>query len=108
MKTNVLELIIKAEHDYRDTVDNAVTEAEKYVDERRKAQSDHIMGLEYDWRAFERAENEKLEEALLNDKRLLEEETEKTMEQLKELQSRKLDSISDRLKEEVLSLHGNS
>ena len=108
MKTNVLELIIKAENDYQDTVNKAVSEAEKYVDDQRNEQSANARRLEHEWTLFVKSENMKLERALQNDKQQLEEETERAMEQLKELQSRKLESISDRLKEEVLSLHGDS
>ena len=108
MKTNALELIIKAESDYQDTVDNAVREAEKYVDDLRRKQAAYAQHLELEWDLFEKAENRKLERTLRQDKQQLEEETERAMGRLKELQSRKLDLISDRLKEEVLSLHGDS
>ena len=108
MKTNVLELIIKAESDYQDIVDNAVVEAELYADDRRNEQAACAQRAELEWSSFEKAENAKLEMALQLDKQRLEEETERAMEQLKELQSRKLDLISDRLKEEVMSLYGDS
>ena len=108
MKTNALELIIKAENDYQDTVNNAVTEAEKYVEDLRLGQAAYAQRLELEWGLFEQSENMKLEGALQRDKQQLEEETERAMGRLKDLQSRKLDLISDRLKEEVLSLHGDS
>jgi len=108
LKTDVLELIIKAENDYQVTVDKAVVEAEKYVEARRNEHSEDARRIEHEWSQFEKAENKKLERALQHEKRRLEEETERAMGRLKELQSRKLDQISDRLKEEVLSLHGDS
>jgi len=108
LKNNVLELILKAENSYHETVKIAVKESEEYADERRKEQLVYSKSLEHEWSVYEKSENQKLERALIDDKVQLERETEETKEQLRDLQRLKLEIISDRLKEEVLSLHGNN
>ena len=108
METDILRLILQEEKEYLNTVKKAVDKAEKYADDCKKKQSTYIEGLQQEWYMFEMAEKEKFEKALSEDEDKMELELAKSKEQLAICQKKKADIISERLKEEVLSLYGNS
>ena len=103
MSEHIVNLIRQAEKEYHSTIKNAVTEAERYADDCKTKQNVYIEELEREWYTFERAENEKLEKALSEAEHKLETETALAKERLKNCQRKKLDEISERLREEVLS-----
>ena len=106
VKKNILDLVLQAENEYHDTMKNGVKEAEAYTAQCKERQSDYIEELKNEWHLFEKSESEKFEAALLKDRHEMEARMAKMKEQLKILQSGKIDLISERLKKEVLSLYG--
>jgi predicted nucleic acid-binding Zn-ribbon protein len=86
---------------------NAVKAAEDYAAERRGEQNAYIEELKQNWHSFENSENEKLEKMLSEDEQRLELKTAELKDKLRISQKKKADMISERLKEEVLSLYGN-
>ena len=107
LKEDIINLILQAEKEYHNKLKKAVTEAEKYADDCKKKQGAIIDEMQEEWYSFEKAENEKLKNALYEDEQKMEIEMAKSKEQLKIRQIKKADLISDRLKEEVLSLYDN-
>ena len=102
-----MNLILKAEQEYHHSVQKAVDKAELYTDNCKKEQSSYIDDLQNEWYLFEKTENQKFEEALLKDEKELEIKLTGDKERLKSLQKIKVEEISERLKREVLSLHGS-
>jgi len=102
-----MSLILKAELEYHHAVQKAVGKAEIYTDNCKKEQSSYIDDLQNEWYLFEKTENQKFKEALLKDEKELEAKLTEDKERLKSLQKNKAEEISERLKREVLSLHGN-
>jgi hypothetical protein len=108
MKDNILNLILVAERDYLDALDKARLNGERYVDERRKAQDEFLEELKQEWLSFEKAEDERLQKMFVDEQRRMEAETVEQKKELKRLQEVIADTISQRLKEEVLSIYGDS
>ena len=108
LNKDIMYIIMQEEKEYLNTVKNAVNEAERYGNDSKKKQSVYIEGLQQEWYLFEKAENEKFQKALIEDEQKMEAEIVKSKEWLKICQKKKADIISERLKEEVLSLYGNS
>jgi len=107
LNEDILSVLLQAESEYHAAVENAVENAGIYTDDCRKKQSAYIEVLKQDWDSFEKAESDKLENMLLKDEQKMEAEMEELRKRLKISQSEKADIISERLKEEVLSLYGN-
>ena len=101
-----MSLILQAENEYHDAIKKAVREAEKYTDDCRNRQRAYIEELNREWELLEKAEQEKLEKALLEAEKKMEKETAQTKARLKSYQEKKVDTISERLKEEVVSIYG--
>jgi len=99
-----LAVLLQAEDEYHIAVKGAVKEAEKYSDDRKSDQAAYIEQLKRDWHAFEQAENERLERELLAQEKNMEAEAAELRARMKLRQQEKADEISERLKEEVLSL----
>ena len=108
MKDNILNLILEAERDYLDALDNARLNGEGYVDERRKAQEEFLEKLKQEWLLFEKAEGDRLQKMFDDEERKMEAITVEKKEELRKLQEIMADTISQRLKEEVLSIYGDS
>ena len=104
LKEDVLSLLLQTENEYHNTVKNAVKEAEKYVDARRKGQAAFVERLKQDLHLYEKTEAEKLEQALTAENEKMEREAERLKKRMKARQEKKADRISELLKEEVLSL----
>jgi len=102
-----LALLLQAENEYNTAVKTAVSEAENYADGCKKNQNAFIESLKQEWHLFEKSENEKFEKILDENEQNLEAKTKELKKQLKINQERKADFISERLKEEVLSLYGS-
>ena len=107
MKDEIITLILQAEREYHDAVKNAVNEAENYANESKMRQDADLEAMESEWRRSEEAENDKFQKSLHEDERKMIAEMAQKMEQLRKSQKEKMDSISERLKEEVLSLYGD-
>ena len=107
LKEDIISLILQAEKEYHNTMKKVVTEAEKYADDCKKKQSAYIDNMQEEWYSFEKAENDKFKKALYEDEQKMDIEMAKSKEQLKIRQEKKAELISDRLKEEVLSLYDN-
>jgi len=107
LREDIISLIIHAEHDYHDGVKKAIAEAEAYADERKKKQIVYVDWQKREWERFEKSENAKLEKKLAAAEQRLEKETAEMKNRLKTAQEKKVNQISERLKEEVLSLYGN-
>ena len=107
MNEDILYVLLQAENEYQSAMKNAVKEAEDYADGLRNKQAAYIEELKQNWHLFEVSENEKLEKMLFDDEQRLEAKTADLKEQLRISQKKKADLISERLKEEVLSLYGN-
>jgi hypothetical protein len=108
LKDDILSLIRQAEKEYSTAVKSAVDEAEEYVVECRKILDSRIEDLKREWYLFAKTENEKFLNMLSEEEQKMEQETREMKERLKKLQISKADLISSRIKEEVLSLYGNS
>ena len=108
MNDEIWYLLLQAEKEYDNSVKNAVKAAEDYAGERRKEQSAYIENLKLEWQNFEKSENNKLIETLSENERKLEIKAAELKNLLKISQKKKAELISERLKEEVLSLYGNS
>jgi hypothetical protein len=106
-KDEVINLILQAEQNYHDAVEQAVKAAEGYAEESREKQRVFQDGVKQEWRAFEQAESERLAALLAEAEREAEAETAKMRERLKACQEEHIEALSERLKKEVLSLHGN-
>jgi peptidoglycan hydrolase CwlO-like protein len=104
---DALGLILQAEREYYIAIDKAVIEGKRYVDERKLKQEEHIKKEKNEWNLFEVSENEKLQSKLAKEEQRIEELLSELKDELKEMQEKKADIISTRLKEEVLSIHGN-
>jgi len=102
-----MSMLLQAENEYHDAVKNAVKRAENYADNSKKRQAAYIEILKSDWDSFETDENAQLDKTLADDEQKLETEMEELKKHLKISQEKKADMISERLKEEVLSLYGN-
>jgi hypothetical protein len=105
---NAIHFILQAEKDYHDALEKAVTAAESYAEESREKQRLFLDGLKQEWKDFENKESAKLTEMLAEAERKSEEETAQMRERLQARQAEHAESLSDRLKKEVLGLHGNS
>ena len=103
MKQEIFNLILEAEDKYRASVHEAVINAENYVDEVKKKQSVEFEGVRYGWYLFEKGETEKFTKKITDDESRLEKEAEEKKIILKKLRDEKIEEISERLKEEVLS-----
>jgi len=104
LKEDILALLLQTENDYRDAIKAAVEEGEQYVAGRRKEQESLINKLRADFRDYEESESEKLERTLLEECDRMENEAVRFKIEMKRRQEEKADQISQRLKEEVLSL----
>jgi len=102
MKQEVLELILNAEHEYHNTLRHSVSEAERYIDERKKDQAVYLENLKYEWYLFEKNEKEALEKSLAEAETKMEAEAKIKKESLRSLQAEKLEEISERVAREVL------
>ena len=98
---------MQAEKEYHNKVKHALKDADKYVTDCQRKQSAYLDHLRHEWDLFEKAEREKLEKALLDDQQKLEHGLAKSKEQMRACQQKKAEAISERLKEEVLSLYGS-
>ena len=107
MNEDILYLLLQAENEYHSAMKNAVKEAEDYADECRERQNGYIEELKKNWHLFENSENGKLEQMLSENERKLEAKAAELKEYLRISQKKKADLISERLKEEVLSLYGS-
>ena len=103
MVTNVLNLILNAEGEYLQTIKNAVTEAEAYVDQRKRLQANAYEQAQYELYKFETAENEKFTAAITENERALERAAEIKKTELKARQAEKQEPIGERIKDEVLN-----
>ena len=108
IKEDILYLILQAEKEYQTAVKNAEKEGGQYVDDCKEKQTAYFEELKREWYLFAKAENEKYIKKLYDDEQRMELEIEKSKEQLKACQTKKIDVISERLKMEVLSPYGNS
>ena len=104
MKEDILALLLQAESEYRGAMKKAAKDAEQYADDRRSEQTAYIGEMKRHLRTFEKTESEKLEQMLAADNDRMEEEAAELKRQMKERQESLADQISERLKEEVLSL----
>jgi len=107
LNEDILALILQAEDEYHDAVENAAKKAEDYAGERKKNQNAYIEELKHNWRLFETSENEKLALRLSGDEQKLEAEMDELKKRLTVSRDKKADQISERLKKEVLSLYGS-
>ena len=107
LKEDILNLILQAESEYHGTVRNALKEAEKYVDGCKEKQSAYIEDLKQEWHLSEEAESEQFGKTLSEDEQKMEAEIAELKKRLKICQEKKMDSVSERLKKEVLSVYGN-
>ena len=107
MNEDILSVLLQAESEYHAAVNTAVKKGENYADNCRKKQSAYIETLKRDWDLFEKTESDKLKNTLSDDEKRMDKEKEESKEKLKISQKEKADTISERLKEEVLSLYGN-
>ena len=108
MNEDILSLLLQAEDGYNEAVKNASKKAEDYAAERKNAQSAYIEKLKQEWHLFEKAENDKLTGRLAEDDQKLEAKMDELKKRLKASRDKKADQISDRLKEEVFALYGDS
>ena len=108
MKDDIFSLILQAEKEYNDALIKAMKEGERYVGACKKKQADYIEELKDKWNLFEKSENEKFQKMLSDEEHKIDIITAEKKGELKERQKIKADIISERLKEEVLSLYGNS
>ena len=104
MKEDFFSMLLQSENEYHNAVKNAVKEAEKYVDDRRREQTAFIERLKNDLRVYEKTESKKLEQALSAENDKMEKEAVRLKKQMMSLKEKKADRISELLKEEVLSL----
>lgn len=107
MNDDILALILQAENEYQVSMKNAVTEAENYAGDCKQKQNAYIEDLNQEWHLFEKSENDKLAEMLAENEKKLEAETAELKERLNISQKNKADTISGRLKREVISLYGD-
>ena len=107
MNDDILSLLLQAENEYLEALKIAAKKASEYAVNSKEKQNDYIKKLEQEWRSFEKSENNKLAETLAETERRLEMKTAEFKKQLQDSQKQKAGLISDRLKEEVLSLYGN-
>ena len=108
LNEDIVSLLLRVEHDYHVSMENALVKSQSYTDERKKEQSGYIENLKHDWQLFEKSENDKLEKTLAENERILEAKMTEFIEQLKTKQKNKADMISERLKKEVILLDGDS
>jgi hypothetical protein len=101
---DVLSLLLRAEAEYHGAVKKAAQKAEAYAESQKNEQAAYLEELKREWQLFEKAENAKLDKALLDDELKMENESIKLKAQMKTRQGEKADLISERLKKEVLSL----
>jgi hypothetical protein len=107
LNENILSALLKAENDYQAALKNAAKKADDYSVEQIKKREEYLENMKRDWLAFEKTENEKFERTLFEDGQKMEAEASEQKKQLKINQQKKADAISERLKEEVLSLYGD-
>jgi len=108
LNEDILSALLQAEGDYYAALKNAAQKSGEYAAKCKREQSDFIDSLARGWDAFEKAENDKLKDTLAADERRMEEETKNLKERLRDRQRERADTISERLKEEVLALYGSS
>ena len=107
LNDDIFLLILQAENEYHVAIKNAVKKAENYVDDCKKKQNSYIEDLKQDWRLVEKSENDKFSKMLSENTEKLENKMAESKKYLNISQKKKIDSISDRLKKEVISLYGN-
>jgi len=107
LNEEIMALLLHAENEYHSAVMKAAREAEHYAADRKKKQHAYFEQLRREWERFEKSENEKLEKTLAEVEHKLEKDTAQMKRQLKASQEKKAGQISERLKEEVLSLYGS-
>ena len=104
MKQDILNLILRAEDEYREKLGASIIEAEQYVDESKKKQIDNFERLKYEWYLFEKREKEKFEKLLIETEQKMEAETQIKKDGLSARRRDRIGPVADRLKKEVLSL----
>jgi hypothetical protein len=107
LKENVISLILQVESGYHEVMEEAMEKAEAYAAESRQKQSKYLSDLEHEWILFEKTEQKKFDEMLEEEERRMEIELKRRKEQLKARQQVLAESISERLKKEVLSINGS-
>lgn len=107
MTENILSPVLQAEKEYQCAVRDAVRDAKKYASNCEKKQNAYLEDLKQEWRLFEQDERDNFEEQLSENEKALEADLAERRERLRRLQEKKAAQISDRLKEEVLSLYGD-
>ena len=105
LREDIIDLILQAEKEYQGTVRQAVAEAEQYADECKEKQGAYIETLKEGWHLFENGETAKFAEALSQVERKVKKEIAEKKEQLRLCQEKRMEAISERLKEEVLSFY---
>ena len=103
-KMDILTLVLQAEREYQSSMKSAVKDTEHYVDEGKMKQDAYFEELKRDWYLFAKGESQKYVEMLAEDEKRMEAEIAKSKEWYRKCQKEKADAISERLKEEVLSL----
>lgn len=107
MNEKIMSLILQSENEYIEAVKRADAEAEIYAKDCLNRQTAKFIKLKQEWERFEKDENKNLKDMLSEAEQRIEKETAKMKERLKVRQQEKADIISERLKEEVLSIYGN-
>ena len=108
MKDDILDPILQAEKEYHHAMKSALSEAERYVDDCKEKQAAYLEKLNREWHIFEKAENQKFEKRLADDEHRMEAETALLKSKLKSRQEIKAESISERVKREVLAIYGGN
>jgi len=107
LNDGIISLILRAESEYRDAVRGADIKAEDYADECAQKQDAYLNRMRREWAVFEKEENENLQKRLLETEQKTERDTAELKERLRACQSEKAEAISERLKREVLAVHGD-
>jgi len=108
MDDNIINIILRTENDYRETIEKAVTAAGSYTEDCRNGQNDFFNELRDEYHIFEKTEREQFEEALRLGMSEMDEEHAMMKKRLKACQEQKAGLISERLKKEVLAIYGDS
>ena len=108
MNEDIISVILQAEKEYHDIMHNVMKLAETYEEDSKKKQTAFIDTLKQNWIKFEASENEKLINTLAENEKALEIKMADLKNHLNMRQKKMADLISERLKEEVVSLYGNS
>ena len=107
MGEDIIASILLVENEYQQAIESAQNKAQLLISERRKMQAEHLEQMRLEWEKFEQEQALQLTQMLSEQEKRMDEEAFELRGRLRKKQQEVAEIISERLKQEVLSAHGD-